>query len=158
MTKKELEKKLRQYEAAFWLIAERRMYACIEGEIPFVNLRKERKEILLALEHLEKLDDNWNGYGAKKTLKFVIDTAKCFFEHLPQNRKCPDKISPDGEGGVIFKWGFEENALLLSFEPGLIHLSCRSLDKPTVYCDDIIYQMESDTKIPQDILKYIPTR
>lgn len=60
-----------------------------------------KTECLEMIEHIEKLDDNWNGYGASKFTDIVIKNAR---DCLSRFDTLPDRIFPTGCNSVQFEW------------------------------------------------------
>ena len=60
---------------------------------------KEKAMLNLALDTLDILDSGWNGYSATPVSSKSILRAKQFIEELYPNKKYPDKVSHDGDGG-----------------------------------------------------------
>ncbi len=116
--------------------------------------------LLQALEYCKTLEDNWNGFDAKKPSSLVIENIRKFIESLPHNKCVPDHLSPDGEGGITLKWLKPDQCLLLNFEPWLIHAAFEKNNEQPIFLDDIIYLAVGgvDNMIPQEILHYIPNR
>ena len=117
---------------------------------------KEREELLQAINYMKVLEDNWNGFGAKKPLTLVIEIVEQFIQNIPLNKIYPAQLSPDGEGGITLKWVMVDTKLLLNFEPGLINLAIQGKNKKPELIDGIVYNGENI--IPQKILAYIPVR
>jgi len=123
-------------------------------------LPKEKEEILSALSYMENLGDGWNGEHARKPLSLTINMAKSFIKLWPLNKTYPDTVSPDGSGGLTFKWEINSSnkeKLLLNFEPGLIHLAYSKEKVEPELIDNIIFLGE-ETAMPQRILQFIPVR
>ena len=120
-------------------------------------LPKDRFELLDALDYCSRLEDNWNGYDAKKPTNFVIESVKKFIQSLPFNKYMPNELSPDGEGGITLKWLKPGESLLLNFEPGLIHMAFEKNNHDSIFIDNITYLAESSI-IPQKIISCIPIR
>jgi|GEM_PF-6784204 len=125
-------------------------------EIKLPRRHKERDELLQAASNMKVLEDDWNGFGAKKPLALVIKIAEKFIQNIPLNKTYPAQLSPDGEGGIILKWIMVDTKLLLNFKPGLINLAVQGKNKKPELIDGIVYNGEGI--IPQKILAYIPVR
>jgi hypothetical protein len=117
---------------------------------------KEREELLQAINYIKVLEDDWNGFVAKKPLTLVIEIVEQFIQNIPLNKIYPAQLSPDGEGGITLKWVTVDTKLLLNFEPGLINLAIHGKNKKPELIDGIVYNGENI--IPQKILAYIPVR
>lgn len=110
-------------------------------------------KLLQVLQHYLQIRDN------DKEL-IPAGAVKQFIMSLPFNKKYPNTVSPDGEGGLTLKWSLDQvqqdKKLILTFEPGLIHMAYKSVVGEPVYEDDIVYSLE-DICIPQKIITYIPS-
>ena len=119
---------------------------------------RERDELLQAIKYLRALDDDWNGFDAKKITHVVFSMLERFINSVPLNLLYPNSVSPDGEGGALLKWAsVNGERLLVSFEPGLLHVSHRINGKDT-FVDNIIYGAEDGRRIPEQILSRMPLR
>ncbi len=109
---------------------------------------------LKSLQYLRTIENGWNGFNAEKPLGLVIDTVERFILALTfTQKKCPSHISPDGEGGVVLKWIFDLEKVLIVFQPGLLHLARDLRDQEPEFENDVVYD---GGLVPQRILAYLP--
>lgn len=119
------------------------------------DLPPERYELLKAIEYLATLEGDWNGYSATPPTILSLIKAKKFIEKLFLNRLYPDKVSPDGDGGIIFKWSLtNKERILLTIDGSLTHLSHEEAGKPDIFISDVSF----DNDIPKEILAHIPLK
>ena len=58
------------------------------------------QHLLLKLEQLGELSDNWDSYGAEAPSGHALDVAKSFVEGFASSGLFPDRVVPSVEGGV----------------------------------------------------------
>ena len=123
-----------------------------------VVLPRKIQELFKILDYLKTIDDNWNGFGARKPYGLAIEIAQKLIESLRFRGKChPDEISPDGEGGITVKWFTDNESILVNIVPGLLHLAHDYADhRQPEFINSVVYQGENS--IPQQILRHLPNR
>lgn len=118
-------------------------------------LPPELAELEKAVDYIAKLGDGWNGYDAKKAGDLSVDAARRFLSLVPLNRLYPTKVSPDGEGGIIFTWKYSKERILLTIDGSIMHLFHEKEGKADEYIDDVLFDFSA---IPDDILSRMPLR
>lgn len=120
-----------------------------------VDLPPERYELLAAIEYLANLGDDWNGYNAQKPSELSTVSAKCFIERLFLNRYYPDKVSPNGEGGLVFTWNLPKERILLTIEGARMHLSHEKEGQQDEFVNEIPFNCE---EIPSEVISHLPIK
>lgn len=118
-------------------------------------LPPERIELEKAIEYIGTLNDDWNGFNAKRVTELSINAGKRLIGLIPLNRLYPNKVSPDGEGGLVFSWNPSKERILLTVEGSIMHLSYEKEGSPDKFIDDVAFDF---SEIPGDILSYLPVR
>lgn len=99
-----------------------------------VELPKERKQLLSAIQYMRNLKDDWNGFGASAPSHASLQTAENFIKELPFGLAYPDKISPDMEETVALAWTLGNGDVLHMMIDGLyIYLSRLNKDQTVDY-------------------------
>ena len=122
-------------------------------QVPVEILPPGKLHVEAALNYLATLEDDWNGEGAIAPSGQAIEAAHAFNEHYFIDRKYPDKVSPDGDGAVLFIWQTLQSRLTLTIEAALIHISIAHQNGKVDLPDSVPYDL---TAIPNEILQYIP--
>ncbi len=129
----------------------------------FGELKPNEYRILRGLlESLKQLDDNWNGFEARKPSDTAINAAIAFIGFLNWSKKAyPDQIYPDGDSGVVLKWTTRDEKILLVFDAGLLHLAHDyGSSKPATFENDIPYapiaEDQQSEQIPSIIKSHLP--
>lgn len=127
------------------------------GEIGADILPAERKKLLAAIDYLSKLEDGWNGHNAICPTELSINRSKGFVQKL-WGKIYPDTVSPDGEGGVNFKWKNSQMTLILTVDSDFLHLSlayAAGENKENIFLDNVPFDGEI---IPSSVTENIPAR
>lgn len=113
-------------------------------------------EVKGALDYIRGLPNNWAGNGEISPSHQLIDMASIFALSVYWKGKIfPEKIYPDGDGGIVFKWGEKDNKTLIGFRYGLINVSYKA-GSDRAYIPDIPYMSRENTD-PR-MFQYIPAR
>jgi hypothetical protein len=81
-----------------------------------------RRRLQNALDDLENLPPNWNGYGAEIIDRDIIESARRVVDQLPTDMVEPPKVVPMTRGRLQFEWHRGSRSLELEFEtPESIH-------------------------------------
>jgi hypothetical protein len=119
------------------------------------TLPEDKQAILNALSYLTKIEDDWDGYGGISPTPQALQAAKSIVEHFPINRRCPDTVSPEGEGSVLFIWKDQMTRTIFTIEACLIHISVEHHDGRIVLPPCVAYDLSD---IPREVLPFIPMR
>lgn len=110
------------------------------------------EHVKAALNYLSGLNDDWDGEDAIAPTEQAIEAAHAINNNFMLDRKYPDKVSPDGDGAILFIWNTEKR-VTFTIEAALIHVSVEYSDGHTDLPDSVPYDL---TAIPKEILQYIP--
>lgn len=103
----------------------------------------ERKEVLAAIDYIAGLSEDWDNNGALPPHKATVAMSRAFINHLPFNRLYPNKISPDGDGGIVLTWYVQGGHLIVTVDGSHLHLSCVGVDTTkNIFKDNIIFDGE----------------
>ena len=84
----------------------------------------------------------------------TVAAARRFLLALPNNRELP-KVSPDGEGDLLFVWEPPHGDCIVTVQAGVLHM----VDQPgTPHVEHIDDQVFTGLRIPITILHAIPFR
>jgi len=112
-----------------------------------------RKHVEAALNYLSDLGNNWDGEGAIAPTEQAIEAGHAINNHFMLDRKYPDKVSPDGDGAVLFIWNTPIIRLTLTIEAALIHISIAHSDGRVELPESVPYDL---TTLPKEVLQHIP--
>lgn len=113
---------------------------------------KQRDE-LTKLVHVLHVQGYSNQAG--RSLKISTSTMKSalsLISSLPYGTRLP-KMSPDGEGGLIFVWDDPNRTLLVVLDDSMIHLVSQPGTQHAQYQEDIYFDQE---RLPPELLAAIP--
>jgi hypothetical protein len=117
---------------------------------------QERGEVLAAINYVAGLSEDWDNNGAVPPHKATVEMSRAFIERLPLNRLYPDKVAPDGEGGITFTWYGVEGHLIVTVDGSRLHLSYIGADTTkNVFKDNIVFDGEI---IPMPVKDRLPIR
>lgn len=122
-------------------------------------LPPDRESLIKALDYLSELDDDWNGCGAESPSDQAVRMSRFFIEKLPLNRIHANKISPDGEGGILFVWDTNKDRIILTIDGASIYLSHEIEGQDEAeYVDEEPFFSSQGLVIPRSIQNHIPLR
>lgn len=106
--------------------------------------------LLNILERFSVQEDPWSDDQPEKITRETFLAARSFLKQLPGDVRLP-KISPDGEGSLVFLWeGI--SPLLITMEDWRIHVVKGATTPGAEYIDDIPFGDD----IPDAVLRVLP--
>lgn len=118
-------------------------------------LPKEREEVLTAIRLLHGIPENWRGFPSQKPTNDAISLSLEFATHIPLDRAHPDKIAPDGDGGVSLIWEKNQEMVIVTIDSSLLHLSHAKKNREDFFDGSVTF----DGKIiPKRIIDHLPLR
>jgi len=117
----------------------------------------ERDKLLAAIGYLSEIENGWDGRDAIKPTPLSVTRSAEFIKKL-WGKIYPDTVSPDGEGGINFKWKTASHSIIITVDSGFLHLSRVNRQKnidADIFLDNILFDGEL---IPQSIMEQIPQR
>jgi len=128
------------------------------NEVPAENYPKQKWRLLEALDIIEKLDDDWNAYGAIKPSAQSITMTRHFINRMVLNKEFAHEIEPDGDAAIILKWKSKDRNIALTIDGLYLHLMFQESDKQPIFIHDVQFFDIENKILPAKILKYIPAR
>jgi hypothetical protein len=115
---------------------------------------EERKARLLAIiDGMKAGAPSWDGEPARVS-EGSAETGKRFLKALPFNRELP-KVSPDGEGDLLFVWEPPQGNCVVTIQDRILHV----VEQPgTRSVEHIDNQPFTGRRLPVSILPAIPLR